>query len=64
MKFTKGCNIMIPIEANSSASALPIVGDALQLAATFEAMKEKDGILNDIATESAKVRTAYYYLKH
>lgn len=64
MKSTKDCNIMIPIEANSSAAALPIVGDALQLAATFEAMKEKDGILNDIATESAKVRTAYYYLKH
>lgn len=64
MKFTKGCNIMIPIEANSPAAALPIVGDALQLAATFEAMKEKDGILNDIATESAELRTAYYYLKH
>lgn len=63
MKFTKGCNIMIPIEANSPAAALPIVGDALQLAATFEAMKEKDGILNDIATESAELRTAYYYLK-
>lgn len=63
MKFTKGCNIMIPIDANSSAAALPIVGDALQLAATFEAMKEKDGILNDIATESAELRTAYYYLK-
>lgn len=64
MKFTKGCNIMIPIEANSPTSALPIVGDALQLAATFVAMKEKDGILNDIAVESAELRTAYYYLKH
>lgn len=63
MKFTKGCNIMIPIEVNSPAAALPVVGDALQLAATFEAMKEKDGILNDIAVESAEVRTAYYYLK-
>lgn len=35
-----------------------------KLAATFVAMKEKGGILNDIATESAEVRTAYYYLKH
>lgn len=34
-----------------------------KLAATFVAMKEKDGILNDIAVESAEVRTAYYYLK-
>lgn len=63
MKFTKGCNIMIPIKVNSPAAALPVVGDAIQLAATFEAMKEKDGILNDIAAKSAELRTAYYYLK-
>lgn len=35
MKFTKGCNIMIPIEANSPAAALPIVGDALQACGNF-----------------------------
>ncbi len=63
MKFTKGCNIMIPIEVNSPAAALPIVGDVLQVAETFKAMNKKDGILNDIAASSAEVRTAYYYLK-
>lgn len=63
MKFTKGCNIMIPIEVNSPAAVLPVVSDVMQLAATFEAMKEKDGILNDIAAQTAELRTAYYYLK-
>lgn len=63
MKFTKGCNIMIPIEVNSPAAALPIVGDVLQVAETFKAMNKKDGMLNVIAASSAEVRTAYYYLK-
>lgn len=63
MKFTKGCNIMIPIEVNSPAAALPIVSDVLQVAETFKAMNKKDGMLNDIAASSAEVRTAYYYLK-
>ncbi len=60
MKFTKGCNIMIPIEVNSPAAVLPVVSDVMRLAATFEAMKEKDGILNDIAAQTAELRTAYY----
>ena len=63
MKFTKGCNIMMTIKVNSPAALLPVVGEALQLAATFEAMKEKDKILSDIALETAELRTAYYYLK-
>lgn len=63
MKFTKGCNIMIPIEVNSPAAALPIVGDVLQVAETFKAMNKKDGMLNVIAASLAEVRTAYYYLK-
>lgn len=63
MKFTGGCNIIMQTEVNSPAAVLPVVGAAMQVAAEFKAMEEKDKILNDLALESAEIRTAYYYLK-